>query len=198
MTVGFGHTSLKKSTVTAGVAWKTDGNGSPATGPGVTGKIECADVSGGKGAAYQRAVLSKVLAQGYDFFRTEKILRLCVPMYSFETRYCQRINKTTLREREGRRGREGQRENEEKAHVRPERYATWPARSSACMTLFHPEPFSEGRETGPSLRTGSVHNTRILIIKKGRTTGLVGKVDVTTLAALGEGEVGVILRQPFL
>ncbi len=43
-----------------------------------------------------------------------------------------------------------------------------------------------------------MHNTRISIIKKGRTTGLVGKVDVTTLAALGEGEVGVILRQPFL
>ena len=43
---------------------KTDGNGSPATGPGVTGKIECVDVSGGKGAAYLRAVLSRVLAQG--------------------------------------------------------------------------------------------------------------------------------------
>ena len=28
-----------------------------------------------------------------------------------------------------------------------------------------------------------MHDTRILIIKKGRTTGLVGKVDVTTVAA---------------
>jgi len=62
--VGFGHTSLKKSTVTAGMALKVDGNGSPATGPGITGKIECADVSEGKGAAYLRAVLSRVLAQG--------------------------------------------------------------------------------------------------------------------------------------
>jgi hypothetical protein len=46
------------------MALKVDGNGSPATGPGITGKIECADVSEGKGAAYLRAVLSRVLAQG--------------------------------------------------------------------------------------------------------------------------------------
>jgi hypothetical protein len=101
MMVGFGHISLKKSTVTAGVALKMDGNGSPATGPGITGKIECADVSGGKGEAYQRAVLSKVLAQGSAFLRTKKIPCLCVPMYSFETRNCQRINKTTRREEGG-------------------------------------------------------------------------------------------------
>jgi hypothetical protein len=104
MTVGFGHTSLKKSTVTAGVALKTDGNGSPATGPGVTGRIECADVSGGKGAAYQRAVLSKVLVQGYDFFRTKKILCLCVPMYSFETRCCQKDKQGDTEREEGEEG----------------------------------------------------------------------------------------------
>ncbi len=144
MTVGFGHTSLKKSTVTAGVALKTDGNGSPATGPSVTGKIECGDVSGGKGAAYQRAVLSKVLAQGYDFFRTKKILCLCVPMCNFETRYCQKDKQDDTEREEGEEGAGRPGENEEKTHVRPERCATWAARSSDCMTLFHPEPFSEG------------------------------------------------------
>jgi hypothetical protein len=50
--VGFGHTFLKKLTVTAGIALKMDGNGSLVTGPGIIGKIEWVDVSRGKGAAY--------------------------------------------------------------------------------------------------------------------------------------------------